>query len=177
MNKQVIAASVLVLSLAAGAQSLKPGLWEVTNKTQMGGQGGDAMAQMQKEMASMPPEQRKMMQEMMSKHGASMGSGGGMTIKMCMTKDMVERNQVAQTRDDCKTTMQPRAGNTVKMSFTCSNPPSSGEGQITYASPEAYSMKMTVNSKVDGKVHNAVVDTSGKWLGADCGSTKPPTVK
>jgi hypothetical protein len=44
----------------AGAENLKPGLWEVTHKMQTsGGQMEQGMAQMQQQMASMPPEQRK----------------------------------------------------------------------------------------------------------------------
>jgi hypothetical protein len=169
MNKQqLIATSLLVACSVAGAQNLKPGLWEIRHKAQM----DEAMAQMQKEMANMPPEERKKVEAMMAGHGAH-GGAGGPGIKMCVTKDMAERNQVAPQRDDCKTVMQPRSGNTVKMSFNCSNPPASGEGQLTFASPEAYSLKMVVNSQVDGKVEKASMETTGKWLAADCGSVKP----
>ena len=51
------------------------------------------MAQMQQQMASMTPEQRKMMQDMMGKQGVGIGAGGpcGMSVKVCMTKEMVER--------------------------------------------------------------------------------------
>ncbi|AMO23477.1 DUF3617 domain-containing protein [Ramlibacter solisilvae] len=179
MNKQVIAVGLLALSCAAGAQSLKPGLWEVTQKTQAGGQMNDAMAQMQKEMANMPPDQRKMVEAMMARQGAGMGGGGaGMTVKMCMTKEMVERNQVTQPpQGDCKTTVQPRSGNTMKMSFSCANPPSSGEGQMTFTSPEAYSMKMKVNTTAAGQPQKVSMDTSARWLGADCGNIKPVAAK
>ena len=92
--------AALVLAGTAGAASaqMKPGLWEITQKMQMGGgQANDQMAQMQQQLASMPPEQRKMVEEMMAKQGVQMGRGGpggGMAIKMCMTKEMAERNEV-----------------------------------------------------------------------------------
>ena len=159
----------------ASAQNLKPGLWEVTNKMGGSGEMGAAMAQMQKEMANMPPEQRKMMEEMMAKQGMKMGAGGpgGMSTRMCMTKEMAERNEVPAGQGDCKTTTQQRSGNTTKFAVKCNNPPSTGEGQYTMVSPEAYTMKMTVRTSVEGKPQTVTMDGSGKWLGADCGTLKP----
>jgi hypothetical protein len=172
-----LAALAAAVVLPAGAQALKPGLWEVTNKMQSGsGQMESAMAQMQKQMANMPPEQRKMIEEQMAKSGVKMGAAGpagGMTVQVCMTKEMVERDQMPSQRADCKTTSQSRAGNTMKLAFACTNPPSSGEGQITFASPESYAMKMAVNTQVEGKTEKVNMEGSGKWLGANCGSVKP----
>lgn len=169
----VFAATVL----PAGAQTLKPGLWEVTNKMQSGsGQMESAMSQMQKQMASMPPEQRRMIEEQMAKSGVKMGAAGpagGMSVQICMTREMAEKNEVPAQRGDCKTTSQGRTGNTMKMAFACSNPPSSGEGQVTFSSPEVYSTKMAINTQVDGKTEKINMEGSGKWLSADCGSIKP----
>jgi len=157
------------------AQTLKPGLWEINNKMQSGsGQMEKAMADMQKQLASMPPEQRKMMQDMMAKQGMSMGPGaGGMAVKICMTKESIERNELPSQQGDCKTTTTPRMGNTMKMSFVCTQPPSSGEGQVTFVSPEAYTMKMAMKTTVQGKPETMTMDGGGKWLSADCGNIKP----
>ena len=170
----LVAAAALVLAFSANAQSLKPGLWEITNKMQTGsGQMEAQMAQMQQQMANMPPDQRKMVEEMMAKQGVKMGAGGAMTVKVCMTKEMVERNEINDKRGDCKTTHQSRTGNTMKMAFSCTNPPSTGEGQVVFTSPEAYSMKMAISTTVQGKPEKVNMDGGGKWLGADCGSVKP----
>ena len=175
----LFAATIAFASFAAGAQQLKPGLWEITNKMQTGsGQMEQQMAQMQQQMANMPPEQRKMVEEMMAKQGVKMGPGGpggGITARICMTKEMVERNEVpsGQQRGDCKTTQQSRSGNTMKMAFSCTNPPSSGEGQVTFNSNEAYTMKMVVHTQVQGRPETMNMDASGKYLGADCGNIKP----
>ena len=168
--------TLLAAPFCANAQTMKPGLWEINNKMQTsGGQMEQGMARMQQEMASMPPEQRKMMQDMMAKQGAGTGAGGpaGMAVKVCMTKEMVERNEIPAQQDDCKHKTSPRSGNTMKMSFTCANPPSSGEGQVTIASPEAYTMKMTMITVVQGKQEKMNMDASGRWLSADCGAIKP----
>ena len=173
----VIAAFIAAAALPAAAQTLKPGLWEVTNKMQGGsGQMQNAMSEMQKHMASMPPEQRKMMEQQMAKSGVKMGAGGpagGMSVQVCMTREMVEKNDLPSQQGDCKTTSQGRSGNTMKMAFACTNPPSSGDGQVTFNSPESYTSKMNVSTQVDGKPEKISMEGTGKWLAADCGNVKP----
>jgi hypothetical protein len=135
-------AAVVVLAacvaLPAAAQSMKPGLWEMQQK--MGGnpQMDQAMAEMQKQLAAMSPEQRKQMEGMMAGRGVQVapGAGGAMAVKVCMTKEMAERNEVPASQGDCKTTQQSRSGNTIKMAFACTKPPSSGESQVTLVSNE-----------------------------------------
>ena len=166
-----------VVALSAHAQNMKAGLWEITSKTPGGSTEIDkVMAQAQTQMAAMSPEQRKMVQDMMAKQGVNMGTGasGAMSIKMCMTREMVDNNDFSPQQGDCKSTHSPRAGNTMKLSFTCTNPPSSGEGQVTFVSPEAYNSKMTVNTTVNGKSEKMSMEGQGKWLSAECGAIKPP---
>lgn len=173
---RILAAALVAVTSVAGAQTLKPGLWEVTHKTSgVHSQPDQQMAQMQKQMAAMPPGQRKQMEEMMGKQGLQMGGGapGAMSMKMCMTKEMAERSEIPAQQGDCKTTQQSRSGNTLKVAFTCTNPPSSGEGQYTFTGAEAYTMKMAVTTTVQGKPQKMNMEGSGKWLGADCGNVKP----
>jgi hypothetical protein len=176
-------AACLLASFAgfASAQTMKPGLWEITTQVQGGsGDMGSAMAEAQKQMESMPPEQRKMVQEMMAKQGIQLGAAGGtgLTMKVCMTQEMVDRSVVASrqssdNQNECTQTNSPRSGNSMKFSFVCTKPPSSGEGQVTFTSPEAYSMKMASTTTVKGKPEKMDMQTSGRWLGGDCGAVKP----
>ncbi|HUR87686.1 MAG TPA: DUF3617 domain-containing protein [Ramlibacter sp.] len=180
--KRILLAAVLGASFSiASAQSLKPGLWESTHKTQFAGnsQMAQQMAEAQKQMANMPPEQRKMMEDMMKSRGVSMNVGsGGVTVKYCLTKEMAERREIsAQQRGDCKNTHTPAGGGTMKVAFTCTNPPSSGEGEVTFSGPEAYSMKMVVNTTVQGRPEKVNMEGSGRWLGSDCGDIKPLATK
>ena len=172
----LIAAAVLAAaSLPVSAQSMKPGLWEIHNKM-AGGEMDAAMAQMQQQMAQMSPAERKQMEAMMAKQGVRMApSGGGMAVQICMTKEMVERND-PPVQDGCKVTQNQRSGNTHKFAFACSNPPSSGEGQVTYQGPEAYTSKMSVKTSTGGKTDTTTMEGRGKWLKADCGNVKPVQV-
>ena len=172
----LVAIAGSMFAISASAQNLKPGLWEVTQAIKGGSPEMEkSRAQAQQEMAKMSPEERKMMEKMMAARGMKMGPGGpgGMSIRTCMTKEMVERNEVPAQKGDCKTTRQQRSGNTINMAFSCANPPSSGEAQYTIVSPEAYTMKMAIKSTVKGKAETMNMDASGKWLSSDCGSIKP----
>ena len=174
----VLAATVLAAAcLPAGAQSLKPGLWEISNKMKGSAEMDKAMAEMQQQLASMPPDQRKQMEAMMAQRGVRMAApaaGGGMTVQMCMTKEMAERNDVPM-QDGCTMTKQQRTGSTMKMAFTCTKPPSSGEGEFTFMGAEAYKTHMVMTTSAKGKPETMEMDGAGKWLGADCGSVKPVT--
>ncbi len=177
--KKVIATAICLLGVftaGAFAQTLKPGLWEMQTKMQSGsGEMEKAMAEMQQQMASMTPEQRKMMQDMMSKQGVSMGSGGpgAMSVKICMTQQMIERNELPAQQGDCKNTVSPRSGNKMKFAFNCTKPVSSGEGEVTFISPQAYTSTMTVNTTKAGKTERLTMDSQGKWLSTECGAIRP----
>ena len=178
---RVMAAAFALAAATVSAQTLKPGLWEISSKMQGGAAGGQmnqAMADMQKQMAAMPPDQRKMVEEMMAKQGMRMApGGGGMNVQVCMSKEMVERNEVVMDRSDCKVTNHSRSGSVTKASFSCTSPPATGETQVTIASAEAYSSRTTVKTTVDGKPETMNIDASGKWLSANCGNLRPPGQK
>ena len=50
--------------VSASAQDFKPGLWEIRQKPQLDPQRQAQMEQMQKQMAALPPEQRRQMESM-----------------------------------------------------------------------------------------------------------------
>jgi len=160
-------------AFGASAQNLKPGLWEVRHKMQGTPEMERQLEEARKQMAAMPPEQRRQMEAMMAGRGVQMGVGGH-SVRMCLTREMVERNEIPAQQGDCRMTNQQRTGNTLKVNFTCTNPPSSGESRMTINSPESYAMKTTASSSIDGRVETMSVEGSGKWVGADCGSLKPP---
>ncbi|MDT8441191.1 MAG: DUF3617 domain-containing protein [Desulfuromonadales bacterium] len=154
---------------------IRPGLWEhsFTIKSRSG-EMESAMAQMQEQLASMPPAQRQMMEQMMAAQGVGVGSMGT-SVKVCVTREMSEHDYVPQKDGDCKHQVIKRTGNTMKFRFDCAgDPPSSGEGEITMSNSKTYSGKTTVNTRVDGKPERMEMTQTGKWLSDDCGSIKPP---
>ncbi|MES2190597.1 MAG: DUF3617 domain-containing protein [Pseudomonadota bacterium] len=172
-----VLATLIFGNASVSAQTMKPGLWEAHNNVGGSPEMDQAMAKMQQQMAAMPPAQRKMMEDMLAKQGVGMGgagTGGSMVLKMCITKEMAERNQLpVQQQGNCTTTTTDKSSKGMKMKFTCTNPPSSGEGQFTFAGDTAYTMKMKVNNTSQGVPKTTTVDTSARWLAADCGAIKP----
>ena len=166
----------LLTAVPALAQKITPGLWENSMTMKSGdGEASAAMAQMQQEMARMPPEQRKMMEDMMAKQGVSVsGAGKAITAKVCITPEMASRDELPQTDSNCKQTSKERSGNTVRFKFVCTGKEAaSGEGEYTMLNDKQHKGRTVVTSTVKGKPERMEIDPTGKWLAADCGDLKP----
>lgn len=169
-----LAPLLLLCSATAFAQTTAPGLWEMQHKVGGNPEMDKAMADMQKQLAAMPPAQRKQMEAMMGQSGMSIGAGGTVTMKVCITPEMAARSELpSQTEGDCTTTITSRSGNTLKAKFACKNPPSTGEGTYTFNGDKSYAMKMAMQTTRNGKPESMTMEGQGKWLSADCGRIKP----
>ena len=166
-------AALALVCLSAAAQTQAPGLWEYTLKLQSSAQGSETekeRAERQKEMAAMPPEQRKAIEQMMA-----ISSKEGSTFKGCVSKEDAAAQRVPQMADgNCTQQVLQRSGNTVKFKWQCTGPdPSSGEGTYTFAGDKAFSSKEVATTTMEGKPERMNVERSGRWLSADCGAIKP----
>jgi hypothetical protein len=152
---------------ASAADRMKPGLWSMTIKS-------DAM----KNMPKIPPEQMEAMRKM----GVNIPQmqDAGMVMKVCMTKEMVERDQppaTSQNESGCQMKNLTRSGDSYTMDMLCDSPNFKGTGTIKGSNPSKESF--TSVSDFKGTAHGQPADhhqeTSGKWLAADCGDVKPVT--
>jgi hypothetical protein len=158
------------------AHSMAPGLWEHAMTMKSGGGELDAsMAKMQKELAALPPDQRKMVEEMMSKQGVGVGGAGKpITTRVCVSAEMAARNEMPQNDAKCRQESVQRSGNTVRFKFACSgDPPGRGEGEYTFNGDKAYSGRTIVDTVVKGKPERMEMQMQGRHLGTDCGALKP----
>jgi len=179
-------AATFVFALAAGlgtgaaqAQKVKPGLWEnaVTMKSS-DGRVEAAMAQMRERMASMPPEQRAQMEAMMARQGIGVGGAGKPnTVRSCISPEMAARDEFNPGDGRCKSTGHSRTGKTVRFKFSCTGEDGrssgQGEGEFTLVSDTQTQGKMWVDTQRDGKTMRMEMESSSRWLGADCGTLKP----
>jgi len=175
--KPVLFAVALASSAhGAVAQTQAPGLWEHSfTMTSDDGKMDKAMAEMQKQMAAMPPEQRKQMEAAMASRGVKMGAGGT-SVKVCVTKEEAAKPPEARmSSGNCTQKDIQRSGNTMKFKFECTQPPSTGEGEMSFVGDKAYTGKTTVTSQVAGKPQQMNMQMQGKWLASDCGDVKPRT--
>lgn len=177
-TRTTLTAGLLALaSSCALAQNTRPGLWEIQHKMLGTPQMDAAMAEMQQQMAAMPPAQRKQMEAMMAAQGVSApmaAAGGGMAMKVCITPEMAASHELpSQTEGDCTTTVTSRSGNTVKMRFVCTDPQAEGDGTYTFKGDTSYTMQMAMQSTRKGKTDAIKMSGQGKWLSASCGNIKP----
>ena len=170
----LFAAALMLGPLHVLAQTQAPGLWEHSFK--MKSQDGElekGMAEMQKQMAAMPPAERKQIEQMMAGRGMSMGAQGT-TLKVCVTKEDAARKAEPQFREGCTQQVLQRTANSMKVKFECTQPrPMSGEGEMTFISDKAYTGKSTMTSQADGRAQQMTMEMAGKWLATDCGDVKP----
>lgn len=165
-------AAALLAAPAPWAQTIKPGLWEIRNKMSSANPEVDqAMAALLKQVANLPPEQRKAMEEMAARQGMTMpriAADGGIAVTACVTPDMAARRQIPTGQPgDCTSNNQATAGG-MTMAFTCAHPPSSGEGRLSFIGDTGFTMTMAITSSARGKPETVTVDSAGSWRGASC---------
>lgn len=160
------------LSLSARAESLKldvePGLWQHSFSIKTAsGELERAMQQLEQQLASMPAAQRQMMEKMMSSQGMSFDLKGS-SVQVCLTQQEIDRGQLPQ-QDGCQQQISQTGDNSYSFSFSCdTNPPTSGEGNMTFSSRKAYSGNASFTTEVNGKAEQMTMQQNGKWLQADC---------
>jgi len=167
--------AVLILAgataLPAAAQQIRPGLWEVTSRADSeDGRLQSAMTMLQNRLRTMDPAQRAQLQAEMEKRGVSLTGEGTLRTQMCVTRDMAERFELqVRSKGTCTYRRSPPAGGKMKFSFTCADPDSKGEGEVTFNSDTDYRIKMTASNGV----LEVATDNNARWLGADCGAIEP----
>jgi hypothetical protein len=169
MRKTTI--SILLFSLSFlhaavwAAEQIKPGLWEMTMKS-------DAM----KNAPKIPPEQMEQMRKM----GITIPKmqDGNIISKVCISKEMAERDQIPQAdlkESGCQSKNYQRTGNNYTVDIVCNGPNLKGEGKVKgkFAGNESFSSTYDFKGASQGQPINQRHEHSGKWLGADCGNVKP----
>jgi len=169
-------ACAALLALPATAQDMKPGLWEQSNNvSSQDTQTQAAMSAIQAQLANMSPDQRKGIQQMLERNGVQMdlGAGGAITTRMCLTKEMIQRREFPVQQGDCRQKMTPVSATRMRIAFSCSKPPASGEGELTLDSDTSYRARMHIRGNEGGNRQAVDMDVSGRWLGTDCGGLRP----
>ena len=157
---------------AAPLASIKPGLWQVDSKMASPDAATDnAMSMVLQQLGNLPPDQRKQLEAMAASRGMAMPSvaaDGAVRVTACVTPDMAARRQIPTGQPgDCKSNNTSTAGG-MHVSFTCANPKSSGEGQLTFTGEQAFKMQLAVTTSARGTPEQVNVTSNGKWLAATC---------
>jgi guanyl-specific ribonuclease Sa len=198
--------SVLVVALGITAVPLqaepikvdmKAGLWE--NKVIWGSDSTEgtpaiqpdqvklAMEEMKKQLANMPPEQRKQMEAMMAQSGMKVTDDGvsfnnnqveisptGTNAKVCVTQAQIDRGELPDDVKGCESTLKKISATQFKSTHVCSGEYSgTGESEVTFHSPKHYTGTGKMNQVMNGEKRTMAFTMEGKWLSSDCGDVKP----
>jgi len=174
--------ALLTASVSMAAPEIRPGLWEVKMQ---GGKGmmsdkdmvkmKQAMEQMKAQLANLPPEQRKMMEQHMGNAGVSVSDSGG--IQICLTKEDVKRDEIPMKDNNCQQKIKERSSKRWSASISCSHPEMKGDVVATFESERAYSVTTKGTVKERGAVKPFDMTVKMVQVSDSCGAVKPRSRK
>lgn len=179
--KPLALALLAVIALPAAAQTppIKPGLWTV-EKYESSGDGAPSAAdrgKMADALKNMPPEQRAQMEAMMKQRGIDMGamaSGNGpQGMKMCFDKASLDQNAWQGEQGRCKTDFTQRSASAWKWTSSCTEPPSTGQGEARFEGGDRYTVDFTNTVTLKGQQRTSRHTMTMRRLGDSCGDLKP----
>lgn len=167
MRKTTVLMLICCVAAAEAAWAsgqMKPGLWEMSMKS-------DAFKAMPKMSAQQMEQMRKM--------GVNVPQmqDGAMVTKVCITKEMAAREQPPIERNEagCQSKNFQRSGNTYSSDIICDGAAMKGTGKVkgSFAGDTSFTSVYDFKGSAHGQPVNHHSENSGKWLAADCGSVKP----
>lgn len=147
---------------------LEPGLWEINARNMQ--VDGQRLPEVHEMLAAMPPEQRRMMTEMLKQRGVEMAGQG---FHVCLTPEQVRAGELPMhdPESGCRQEITERSGSTWKFRFSC--PHADGQGVATFANKRSFSARMDSTFKNQSMAQAGSMETHGRWLKADCGAVSP----
>ena len=158
---------LLLCALLAGpawaAGEMKPGLWEVTMKS-------NAL----KNLPQIPPEQMEQMRKM----GVNVPQfkDGGIVSKVCVTPEMATRQApgLDKMETGCQAKNHKRSGNSYSADIVCTGGDLKGTGKVagTMSGSERFSSTYDFKGSMHGEPVAHHQESSGRWLAKDCGNVR-----
>jgi hypothetical protein len=171
MNVRLLGLAMAVglsLPVAAQAQMLQAGLWEMTTSNMKVDDQNlpDLQLILGQIQSQMTPQQRAQLE----KQGITMGGKG---IRACLTPEQVKTDNIPLTdpQSGCKQEITDRTGNQWKFRFSC--PKAQGTGVATFLSDREFTTKVNGTFNATGIQQKGSLDSRAVWLGQDCGTVKP----
>lgn len=147
------------------AEQILPGLWEISSSgMQIDGQPLPAVQQMLEQLQRMPPEQRKMMEEMLAKQGVALGNQG---VRVCLNEEQVKARRLPIEQEaGCTQEITDSSESYWKFRYQC--PTSKGEGVARFISDREFTTEVKSAIESPQGVQDAEVKTHARWVSADC---------
>ena len=161
----VMMAGLTAALLAQGSPKLnvKMGLWEMTSTTTT---SGDVPMP---DTSKMTPEQAAAMKSAM----AGMMGPRTSTTKSCMTKEKFDKGTFMDEKD-CKNTIMTNTASALEVQMDCTQGTSKTSALLHIEAPTSETIAASFKGKMmmGAQTMNMSGTTTGKWVGADCGTIK-----
>ena len=167
----LLASALIGLNFHATAQTIKPGLWEVSPLASGNAVDEKNLAEQRRQFADMPTHQ--LFDEAVAKKDIVVSQDAS-SLRVCVTKEMAERATVMGSDEDCKQTNIKKSGNVIQFSLACDGLGEIAEGKNTIISNNEILSSMTY--KLPGAPSHTQ-NIKGKFLASDCGKLKPPVAR
>ena len=164
-----VVASLFVLSVAHAQQSTRPGLWEVTTRS-------DLLAL----VPHIPSEQMQQLALLAKHYGFKLPKvdNGTATSHLCITPEMAQQDiptYFYENRSGCTIQNATRNGNKYSLDLSCANQYFHGNGsaQGTFTSNESFTGHIDFDSTVGGNSIPASAETTARWIAERCVAVNP----
>jgi hypothetical protein len=160
----------LLLPATASAARIDPGLWEFSvEHLQADGELGQAMAEMRRQMESMPPEARRMMEEMLGSQGMGIDASGAIRLRVCITPEDLADGEFPTEVEDCRYDFIERQADRMRTRIECTDEGRTrGEGDIRILGRREWKGRFEVESRIDGRPTRMTIEQHARWIGNDC---------
>ena len=164
------ALALIVAAVPASALDMRPGLWEISSDDiQVDGTEMPGMAEMVEQMKALPPEQRKMMEDMLAAQGVELGAAG---VHMCLSAAQVKSRELPfQDEPGCRQEVTEQTDSLWQFSFEC--PDAKGTGETRLISDREVVSVIESQYQTGTQQGSSRMQSRGKWLSDDCGTLKP----
>lgn len=171
MKYIVVTATAFFLGVSpVHAVEMLPGLWEFSSdEIEVNGMQMPGVAEMIEQMEDLPPEQKKMMEDMLAEQGVELGARG---MRICLSEAQVKSRKLPfQDEPGCSQEVTEQTERNWTFTFQCDD--AKGRGETRLISEREVSSLIESEYRVGDQQGISSMKSQGKWVSTDCGSLEP----
>lgn len=161
--------SICAMHAQAAENNMRPGLWEVNTTSGL-----------LNLVEQIPPDQMQNLANLAKQYGLDMPAikDGTANSKVCITKEMAEQKvppYFFHPQSGCEAKNAMRVENRYSADLACASDQINGQGktEATLTSAESFIGQTQFKGSVRGVAVDERANTSGRWMSANCGVTRP----
>lgn len=170
LARRVALAALLLGAASAHADGpqVRPGWWEFRTSRFNVGNLPDISAQIQRQLASLPPETQRQLRQQMAAQGVHLSDDG--TVRSCITAEMARSDNIyaGHSERNCRLANVDKSADTVRGRLVCTQPQGSADFETVVANPR----QMTTRIHMHASQGEVSMETEARWLADQCPATR-----